>query len=40
MAINLQDWADVKAKFHGLKSFISYFKANGRKPFVGFTGNN
>lgn len=40
MALNIRDWADVKAKWHGLKSFIGYFRANGRKPFVGFTGNN
>ena len=40
MALNIRDWADVKAKMHGLRSFLGYFKANGRKPFVGFTGNN
>lgn len=40
MLLNMRDWADVKAKFHGLKSFISYFASNARKPFVGFTGNN
>lgn len=41
MAFNIRDMADVRAKFHGLRSFISYFRANGRdKPFIGFTGNN
>lgn len=40
MAVNIQDMADVKAKLHGLKSFISYFKSSRSKPFVGFTGNN
>ncbi len=40
MAFNIRDLADAKAKFHGLRSFISYFSSRGRKPFVGFTGNN
>ncbi len=40
MAVNIQDMADVKAKLHGLKSFISYFSASRSKPFDGFTGNN
>lgn len=40
MAFNIRDMADVKAKFHGLRSFISYFSNGARKPFVGFTGNN
>lgn len=40
MALNLRDFSDVKAKMHGLRSFISYFRSRGRKPFVGFTGNN
>jgi radical SAM superfamily enzyme YgiQ (UPF0313 family) len=40
MAVNIQDMADVKAKLHGLKSFISYFSAARAKPFDGFTGNN
>jgi radical SAM superfamily enzyme YgiQ (UPF0313 family) len=40
MALNIRDFADVKAKLHGLKSFMGYFSTNGRKPFVGFTGNN
>ncbi len=40
MAVNIRGWADVKAKYHGLKSFIGYFSAQGRKPFTGFTGNN
>ena len=41
MATNISDMADVKAKYHGLKSFIGYFKGSGKKKnFVGFTGNN
>lgn len=44
MALNIRDMADVKAKLHGLRSFIEYFRANGKpgeaRPFVGFTGNN
>lgn len=41
MAMNIRDVADVKAKLHGLKSFISYFSSTkDRKPFVEFTGNN
>lgn len=40
MALNIRDMSDVRAKFHGLKSFVGYFSGNGRKNFVGFTGNN
>lgn len=40
MARNISSWSDVKAKFHGLSSFVGYFSGNGRKNFVGFTGNN
>ena len=40
MAMNIRDFSDVKAKMHGLKSFISYFSSNRRRPFVEFTGNN
>ncbi|MFM1919625.1 MAG: hypothetical protein RLZZ303_1259 [Candidatus Hydrogenedentota bacterium] len=40
MARNISSWADVKAKFHGLSSFVGYFSTNGRRNFVGFTGNN
>ena len=40
MAVNIRDFADVKAKLHGLKSFLDYFTSNRRKPFVEFTGNN
>jgi radical SAM superfamily enzyme YgiQ (UPF0313 family) len=40
MAFNIRDMADVKAKYHGLRSFIGYFSGNGRKHFAGFTGNN
>jgi hypothetical protein len=40
MAKNISSWSDVKAKFHGLSSFLNYFMTNGRKSFVGFTGNN
>ncbi len=40
MAKRIRDWSDVKAKFHGLRSFMGYFNATNRKPFVGFTGNN
>lgn len=40
MALNIRSMADVKAKLHGLRSFLGYFAANRRKPFVGFTGNN
>ncbi len=37
---NISSWSDVKAKWHGLMSFMGYFAGNGRKKFVGFTGNN
>ncbi|MBX3180180.1 MAG: radical SAM protein [Candidatus Hydrogenedentes bacterium] len=40
MLRNINSWPDVKAKFHGLVSFFDYFTGNGRKNFVGFTGNN
>jgi len=42
MAMNIRDLSDVKAKFHGLKSFVGYFNSSkkDKKPFVGFTGNN
>ena len=40
MALNIRDFSDVKAKMHGLKSFIAYFSSNRRRPFVEFTGNN
>lgn len=40
MAVNIRDFADVKAKLHGLKSFLGYFASNRRKSFVEFTGNN
>ncbi len=40
MAFNIRDFADVKAKMHGLRSFLGYFSTSARKPFVGFTGNN
>jgi anaerobic magnesium-protoporphyrin IX monomethyl ester cyclase len=40
MARNISSWSDVKAKFHGLSSFVNYFSGNGRRNFVGFTGNN
>lgn len=40
MAMNIRDFSDVKAKLHGLKSFVGYFNARDRKPFVEFTGNN
>jgi len=40
MARNLSSWADVRAKVHGLRSFIEYFSTSGNKSFVGFTGNN
>jgi len=40
MAMNIRDFSDVRAKMHGLKSFIGYFSSNRRRPFVGFTGNN
>ena len=40
MARNMQSWSDVRAKLHGLKSFVEYFGSNGKKQFVGFSGNN
>jgi radical SAM superfamily enzyme YgiQ (UPF0313 family) len=40
MLRNISSWSDVKAKYHGLHSFFGYFLGNGRKNFVGFTGNN
>jgi len=40
MALNMNSWADVRAKLHGFKSFVEYFGTSGRKSFVGFTGNN
>ena len=41
MLRNISSWSDVKAKYHGLRSFMGYFAGSGRsKKFVGFTGNN
>ncbi len=40
MLRNISSWSDVKAKYHGLHSFFGYFLGNGRRNFVGFTGNN
>lgn len=40
MARNISSWSDVKAKAHGLASFVNYFRTNGKGAFVGFTGNN
>lgn len=40
MAMNMSSWSDVRSKLFGLKSFVEYFSTNGRKSFVGFTGNN
>ena len=40
MLVNISSWSDVKAKYHGLWSFFGYFLGNGRRNFVGFTGNN
>ena len=30
MLRNVRSWADVKAKFHGLRSFVEYFSTRGR----------
>ncbi len=40
MLRNINSWSDVRAKAHGLKSFVEYFTTVSSKPFVGFTGNN
>jgi radical SAM superfamily enzyme YgiQ (UPF0313 family) len=40
MARNISSFSDVRAKFFGLMSFLQYFSAAERKPFVGFSGNN
>lgn len=40
MMKNISSWSDIKAKAHGLYSFFNYFASNGRRAFVGFTGNN
>ena len=40
MLRNIQSWSDVRAKAHGLKSFVEYFRSAESRPFVGFTGNN
>lgn len=40
MALNIRTMSDVRAKLHGLKSFVEYFRSAGKKSFVGFTGNN
>jgi len=40
MMRNISSWSDVKAKAHGLASFLGYFTGNGRRTFTAFTGNN
>ena len=40
MAWNMRSWADIRAKWHGLKSFFSYFRGKDGGTFTGFTGNN
>jgi radical SAM superfamily enzyme YgiQ (UPF0313 family) len=38
MALNIRSWSDVRAKWHGLRSFLGYFR--GAKKGTGFEGNN
>ena len=40
MLLNINSWADVKAKWFGLMSFVQYFTSGGKRLFTGFTGNN
>ena len=40
MLLNIRSMSDVKAKWHGLKSFFGYFQGKGDAPRCGFTGNN
>lgn len=39
MLRNIQNLADLRAKLHGVKSFVGYF-SNKERAFVGFVGNN
>jgi len=41
MLKNIQSVPDLRAKLHGLKSFVSYFSNKDKaRSFVGFVGNN
>jgi radical SAM superfamily enzyme YgiQ (UPF0313 family) len=40
MLVNMRSAADVRAKLHGFKSFVDYFRSKGDGNFVGFVGNN
>ncbi len=40
MLCNIRSMSDVRAKWHGLKSFFGYFRAREQRPFTGFPGNN
>lgn len=40
MLYNLRSWSDIKAKFHGLRSFMDYFSGDRKKPAAPFHGNN
>ena len=39
MLRNIQSMADLRAKAHGVRSFVDYF-GNKEKTYVGFVGNN
>jgi len=39
MMRNIQNMADLKAKLHGVRSFVTYF-GNKERAYVGFVGNN
>ncbi len=40
MLLNMRSMADVRAKWHGLKSYLAYFRGKDKGNFTGFTGNN
>lgn len=40
MLRNIESWADVRAKWHGLRSFVNYFSGSSANSFTGFVGNN
>ena len=40
MLLNIRSMSDVKAKWHGLRSFFGYFHGKGDAARCGFTGNN
>ncbi len=40
MLLNIRSMADVRAKWHGLKSFMGYFRSKGNEDAAGLPGAN